>query len=322
MQAPGGAEEPGVADGEDAAVGGDQPVAAAGQVCGHPDDRPVEGQVPGGPMEHGVAESEDAAIGGDQPVAPVVRCCRHPDDGLVERQVPGGPMEDGVAEGEDAAVGGDQPVAATVRRGRHRDDGLVESQASGGAEEPGVAEGEDAAIGGDQPVSPVVWGGGHRDDGPVEGHTAGGAEEPCVAKGEDAAVRPHQPVAGQCIGVPVGADRLARAEGGRDDDVDRAARCRTLRNCGNDRPRCRQSEDRRDAAERHDRRPTEARSRDCHCSPAADRALVGDHGGDLGSEVGEGGRGDSGTGAGSVRPSRRDRDRRRAWRTRRGAHGH
>src|SRR5256885_3914898 len=58
----GTAEELGVAEGEDAAVSRDEPVAVSGRRRRHPDDRLVEGDVPGRPFERGVAEGEDPAI--------------------------------------------------------------------------------------------------------------------------------------------------------------------------------------------------------------------------------------------------------------------
>src|SRR4029077_663770 len=109
------------AEGEDAAVGGDQPVAAAVGGGGHADDGLVEVEAAGGAVEPGVAEGEDAAVGGDEPVV-----------------APGG--------GGGPAGGAGELVAAPVGGGGHADDGLVEVEAAGGAVEPGVAEGEDAAV--------------------------------------------------------------------------------------------------------------------------------------------------------------------------------
>src|SRR5258706_540625 len=65
-----GPEEAGVAEGEDAAVGGHEPVAVAGGRGRHAHDRLVQPQVAGRPGEGGVAEGEDAAVTGDEPVAP------------------------------------------------------------------------------------------------------------------------------------------------------------------------------------------------------------------------------------------------------------
>ena len=65
----GGAVERGVAEGEDAAVGGDEPVAVAGGRGGDADDGRGEAAAAGGAVERGVAEGEDAAVGGDEPVA-------------------------------------------------------------------------------------------------------------------------------------------------------------------------------------------------------------------------------------------------------------
>src|SRR5207302_1019450 len=67
----GGAVEGGVAEGEDAAVGGDQPVAVAGGGGGHADDGSVEPDVAGGAVVGGVAEGDDAAAGLPAPAAPL-----------------------------------------------------------------------------------------------------------------------------------------------------------------------------------------------------------------------------------------------------------
>ncbi len=60
--------EAGVAEGEDAAVGGHQPVAAGIGRGRHPHDRAVECHRTGRAVEPGVAEGEDAAVGGRQSV--------------------------------------------------------------------------------------------------------------------------------------------------------------------------------------------------------------------------------------------------------------
>src|SRR5436853_479471 len=67
--APRGAEKAGVAEAEDPAVGGDEPVALTGGAGGSSHDRLVEGDAPRGAEEAGVAEAEDPAVGGDEPVA-------------------------------------------------------------------------------------------------------------------------------------------------------------------------------------------------------------------------------------------------------------
>src|SRR5436309_828148 len=111
LEIAGRAQEGGVAEGEDAAVGGDEPVALAGGRGGHGDDGLGQLEVAGGAKELGVAEGEDAAVGREQPVALARGPGRHGDDGLVQLEVTGGALEAGGAEGEDAAVGGDQTVA-------------------------------------------------------------------------------------------------------------------------------------------------------------------------------------------------------------------
>ena len=83
----------GVAEGEDAAVAGDEPVAVAGGCCGHADDGLVELDGAGGAEEAGVAEGEDAAVAGDEPVAVAGGVGRHADDGLVECDGAGGSVE-------------------------------------------------------------------------------------------------------------------------------------------------------------------------------------------------------------------------------------
>ena len=61
--------EAGVAEGEDAAVGGHQPVPAAVGGGRHAHHRLGEPEVARRAVEAGVAEGEDAAVGGHQPVA-------------------------------------------------------------------------------------------------------------------------------------------------------------------------------------------------------------------------------------------------------------
>ncbi len=63
-----GAVEPGVAEGEDAAVGSHEPIAASVRRRGDAHDRALQVQRTGRAVEPGVAEGEDAAVGTDQPV--------------------------------------------------------------------------------------------------------------------------------------------------------------------------------------------------------------------------------------------------------------
>src|SRR5207244_4421098 len=80
----GGTAELGVAEAEDPAVGGHEPVAVAGRGGGHADDGLVEVDAPGGAEERGVAVAEDPAVPSHEPVA-VSRTGGHaPDDRLVE----------------------------------------------------------------------------------------------------------------------------------------------------------------------------------------------------------------------------------------------
>ena len=111
----GGADEGGIAEGEDPAVRGDQPVAAAGCRTGQSDHRRVESQPARGSVEDRVAEGEDSAVRGDQPVAAAGRRGRHVDDRGVEPLATHRSIKCGVTVGEDPAVRGDQPVAAAGR---------------------------------------------------------------------------------------------------------------------------------------------------------------------------------------------------------------
>ena len=77
-----------VAEGEDAAVGGDKPVTAAGRVMRHPDHGCVEMQVARGSVEVRVAEGEDAAVGGDEPVAAARGDAAMPTTGAFSRVPP------------------------------------------------------------------------------------------------------------------------------------------------------------------------------------------------------------------------------------------
>ncbi len=68
MDAPGAPVEAGVAEVEDAAVGGHLPVPLAVRGRRHADDGCVERLAAHGAVELGVAEGEDAAVGRDLPV--------------------------------------------------------------------------------------------------------------------------------------------------------------------------------------------------------------------------------------------------------------
>ena len=80
--------EAGVAVGEDAAVGGHQPVAVPVRRAGHAHHRLVEGEVAGRAVEAGVAVGEDAAVGGHQPVAAAVGVEAMPTTGLLRVRLP------------------------------------------------------------------------------------------------------------------------------------------------------------------------------------------------------------------------------------------
>src|SRR5579875_3423400 len=107
----------GVAEGEDAAIGSDEPVAAPVGGGSNAHYGPVEVDVPRGAIKARVAEGEDAAIGSDEPVAAPVGGGSNADYGPVEVDVPRGAIKARVAEGEDAAIGSDEPVAAPVGGG-------------------------------------------------------------------------------------------------------------------------------------------------------------------------------------------------------------
>src|SRR5207302_282856 len=112
LYVPGRALEQGVAEGEDAAVGRHQPVAAAVVGRSHAHDRLVQLDVARAAEEPAVAEGEDPPVGRHVPVPLAVRSVGHADDGLVEGDVPGRAEELGVlAEVEYAAVGGGHAVA-------------------------------------------------------------------------------------------------------------------------------------------------------------------------------------------------------------------
>ena len=71
----------GVAVGEDPAVAGHEPVAAAVRRRGHPHDRLVERKRAGRAVKRCVAITEDAPVVGHQPVAAAIGRRGHPDDG-------------------------------------------------------------------------------------------------------------------------------------------------------------------------------------------------------------------------------------------------
>ena len=94
MERAGGAEELGVAIGEDPTVRRHQPVAGVAGSGGHADDRPGELRPTGGAVELGVPEGEDPAVGGHEAVA-------GPGEGRRARPALGtGPREAGQAADE------------------------------------------------------------------------------------------------------------------------------------------------------------------------------------------------------------------------------
>ena len=173
VQRPGRTVEPGVAEVEDAPVGGDQPVALAVRCGGHADDGLVEVQGTGGTVEPGVAEVEDAPVGGDQPVALAVRGRSHADDGLVEVQRRGGAEEPGVAVGEDTPVRSSHPVALAVGSGGGGDARLRHRVAASDGRDP---VGGDGTIGPDNAVARCARGAAGR-----------GCHHKCGRPGDDGA---------------------------------------------------------------------------------------------------------------------------------------
>src|SRR5664280_241457 len=84
MDGPGRPVELGVAEREDASIGGHQPVTTSVRRHCHAHDGLVEMDGTGRPVELGVAEREDASIGGHQPVTTSVRRGRHAHYGHIQ----------------------------------------------------------------------------------------------------------------------------------------------------------------------------------------------------------------------------------------------
>ncbi len=114
----GGAEELRVAEGEDAAVEGGDPVAVPAR-SGSQSDCGCSAEIRYVAVMDGVAERDDLALVGEDPVATARWCRREADSdrGATGRRA----VEPDVTEGEDTAVGGDEPVARRrVSRGCRR----------------------------------------------------------------------------------------------------------------------------------------------------------------------------------------------------------
>ena len=120
MRPPGRAEVAGVAEGEHAAVGANQPVPTAVDGRRDVDDRRVEMGAAHRPEITGVAEGEHAAVRRDQPVAGAIRGGGHAGDRGVEMGAAHRAVVTGVAVGEDSAVAGRHPVGRTPELLRHR----------------------------------------------------------------------------------------------------------------------------------------------------------------------------------------------------------
>ena len=174
LDVPGRAVEGGVAEGEDAAVGGHLPVAATAGGGGDPHHRLVERVTPHGAVEGGVAEGEDARRRRPPPSSRGRR-------GWRRSPPPAGPE-------------GDRPSSRSSRRRRRRrcrrrrpptsspwPSGVeaIPTIGSGqvdpgqGVVEGGVAEGEDSSVGRGEPVATPVGGGGDADRRRREPGTAG-----------------------------------------------------------------------------------------------------------------------------------------------------
>src|SRR5581483_715477 len=128
----GGAEEGGVAEAEDAAVGAEEPVAGAGRRRSHGHDGRAEVDAAGAAVER-CAEGEDATVGSNHAVAAAAG--GGADHRGVEPRAPHAAEEGRVAEAEDAAVAGHQPVAAAAGSGGDADHRRVEVRAAHAAEE-------------------------------------------------------------------------------------------------------------------------------------------------------------------------------------------
>src|SRR5665213_582113 len=112
-------------EGEDPAVGSNQPIAAGSAVSGHADDRAVERGASHRAVEAGIAEGKDASVGCYEPVALSVGRGSHSIDRLVERNRPHGSKEGG-SEGENPAVTRHFPIPASGVVDRDANDRLVE----------------------------------------------------------------------------------------------------------------------------------------------------------------------------------------------------
>ena len=104
---------------EDAAIGGDHPVATGLAIGGHPDNRRIEVHRPGRAVEPGVAVGEEAAVGSDEPVPAWAN--GHRGDGHRDDRRPVGDLHarHAVHVGDPAGPAGEPEV--DPRRQRHRE---------------------------------------------------------------------------------------------------------------------------------------------------------------------------------------------------------
>ena len=208
----GGTEEVRVAEREDAAVGRDEPVAAAGRRGGHADDRHVERGRAGGTEEVRVAEGEDPAVGRDDPVAVAgrrsTRCRRSAGCSVMAPVEPWKAASPNVKmPPSDATSVYPRPVGVAVIPTI----GLFNVDRAGRAVEGRVAEREDAAVGRDEPIAAPGRRRRDPDDRLVQRDGAGGAVERRVAEREDPAVARDRPVAVARRGRGDADDRLVDA---------------------------------------------------------------------------------------------------------------
>ncbi len=178
--------EGGVTEGEDAPVGGDQPVAPAVGCGRHSHHRSIEGETTGRTVEGGVTEGEDAPVSGNVQVPLPVGGRRHPHDGLVE--MTGGGLRQDTGQLRILMEHRPRPLPerVTARSGDFivLDDALVVGTVSGDGD-------ADAPVGIDghhrgvlEPDRPGTQGGHHRGAATVINYEAGrGRDQDIVIAG-------------------------------------------------------------------------------------------------------------------------------------------
>ena len=162
------AEELGIPEGEDPAVGCHQPVALTVRCRRHRHDRLIEMDVPRRTEEPGVAEGEEPPIGRHLPIPSPTWGRGEADNALSQRLAAHGAVEGRITEGEQTTVRRNLPVPAAAGCRRHPDHRQCERLAAHRAEEPGIPEGEDPAVSRPVPVAPSIGRRRHGDDGRVQ----------------------------------------------------------------------------------------------------------------------------------------------------------